>query len=543
MARQHSTKGTTTTIGDAFATAMHAYEQGRTGEARRLAKRLCETAPRFGGGHYLMGLLAIDQGHGKRAVASLARAIAITPGQAVLHLAMGRALELSGDSAEAALHYRTVLTIHGDHAEAHARLGALQAKIGKRDEAIDHCRAAIAANPIHAEAMNTLGALLTDIGQAEEACAVLRRVVELRPDWAAAINNLGVALRETGRHQIAADALEAAIDLRPDHAPSRANLASVYRALGRLDDARSHAEHATQLDPRLGDGWMELGLSRQEQGHWEGAAAAFERAVALIPDQAKVWYCLGEACRTLGEAERAARAYGKALEIDPADIHGAGLGLALAGGAPIPGKAPEAYVRQLFDDYAGHFDAALVDNLEYRAPQILEDALRRCLGPVSGLDVLDAGCGTGLAAPVLRPLATRLEGVDLSPAMIDKARERGLYDSLEVGELAAAMTARPSQFDLVVAADVLVYLGDLAPVMAAAHSALRPRGTFAFTVERTEDSSSYLLGAKQRYAHSPDYIRRQAETAGFQVLLLEQAVTRRDGGQDVPGLVAVLRAA
>lgn len=520
---------------------MRAYEDGKLADAKRLARKLAESAPQFGGAHYLLGLLALDNAQGKRAAESLARAIAITPRQPVLHLAMGRALEFSGDVAEAGLHYRTVLTIETNHAEANARLGELLGRAGKRDEAIAHCRAALSANPGHAEALNTLGALLTQAGQAAEACEALRQALDLRPNWPAALNNFGVSLRDLGKLDAAATILEGALELRPDHAGTRANLASVYRALGRLDESRTQAERGTRIEPRNAEAWMELGLTRQAQHHWEGAAAAFERATAAAPRQAHTWYCLGEARRAMGEADRAAYAYRKALDLEPEDQHGAGLALALAGGAPVPDKAPEAYVRQLFDDYADRFEHSLVEKLDYRAPQVLAACLLRTLGPVADLTVMDAGCGTGLAAPVLKPLAARLDGVDLSQAMVAKAALRGLYDELVVGELVDTLNARPAAYDLVVAADVLVYLGDLEPVMDAVRTALKPGGAFAFSVEKTKDTETYLLGPKQRYAHSADYITQRAEAAGFQVLLLEDAVTRRDGDQDVPGLVAVLK--
>lgn len=528
------------TVAESFAEAMRAYEDGKVADAKRLARKLTDSAPQFGGAHYLLGLLALDAGQGKRAAESLARAIAITPHQPILHLAMGRALELSGDVAEAGLHYRTVLRIDADHAEAHARLGELLRRAGKHDEAQFHCRAAIAASPVHAEALNTLGALLTQSGRPAEACEVLRRALDLRPDWPAALNNFGVALRDVGKTIDAATILEGALELRPDHAGTRANLASVYRMLGRLDDARAQAERGTRVDSRNADVWMELGLARQAQGHWEGAAAAFERATAAAPRSASTWFCLGEARRAMGEPDRAVYAYRKALSVDPDDQHGAGLCLALAGGAPVPDKAPEAYVRQLFDDYADRFDQSLVEKLDYRAPNLLAAALARVLGPVEGLAVMDAGCGTGLAAPVLRPLAARLDGVDLSQAMVARAAERGLYDELVVGELVTALKGRTIAYDLVVAADVLVYLGDLEPVLAAARAALRPGGSFAFTVEKTTEAESYLLGPKQRYAHAAAYVTARAEAAGFRVALMEDAVTRRDADQDVPGLVVVL---
>ncbi|MCA1909404.1 MAG: tetratricopeptide repeat protein [Magnetospirillum sp.] len=524
-----------------FTEAMRAYESGKPAEARRLARRLVEAAPHFGGAHYLLGLLALDQNHGKRAASHLATAIAITPGQPTLHLAMGRALEISGEIDEACLHFRTVLSLFPNHAEAHARLAHLLRQQRRDDEALAHCRQAVAADPGHAEAWNTLGALLQEQGNHNEAAQCLRRALQLRPAWPAALNNFGLALKQCGNLAEAVTILEGAVDIRPDHAGSRTNLASTYRALGQLDNARRHAEMAVKLAPRDCDAWIELGLVRQAQGHEEGAAAAFDHATATAPDQIKPWFCLAEACRALGEVERAAQAYRHCLTLDPDDTHGAGLGLALTGIADAPQRAPQAYVRQLFDDYADRFDSALVGALDYRGPSLLADALDRTLDRKHDLAVLDAGCGTGLAASILRPLAATLDGMDLSPAMVAKARQRQVYDSLHEAELEQYLNRHPESYDLIVAADVMVYLGSLSGPLAAARTALRDGGTLAFTLERTEDSESYMLGAKHRYAHARGYVVQQAEHAGFNVVLLEDAVTRKDGGEDVPGLLVVLR--
>lgn len=543
MRRQHDTS-----LAEAFAQASRAYGEGRAAEARRLARQIVDSHPDFGGGHYLLGVLALDQGQHRRAAEHLARAVAATPDEPAPRLALGRAQEAEGNANTAILHYRAILSRQPGHAEANARLGELLRRSGKADEALAHCRAAVAADSRHAEALNTLGALLHQRGEAAEAAAALGRALSLRPDWPSALNNLGVVLRALGRLDESVAVLTGAVDLRRDHAGSRANLAGVLRALGRLQEARVQAERATKLDPRHSEAWLELGLIRQAGGHAEGAAAAFERAVALTPAAApaqfcRAQFCLAEAALALGQPERARTHYRACLENDPADRHGAALGLALAGGAPPPDKAPEAYVRQLFDDYAEGFDAALVERLDYRAPQLLAEALARTLPGAAGLAVLDAGCGTGLAAPVLRPLAATLDGVDLSPAMVGKARARGLYDRLDVAELVSALDANPAAYDLIVAADVLVYLGALDAVFRAVRRALKPGGAFAFTVERVEGEpatgAGFILGPKQRYAHAPAYIRTRAAAEGFVVALMEDAATRREAGVDVPGLVVV----
>jgi len=528
------------TVGEEFAIAMRAWEEGNLTEARRLGRRLAARRPDFGGAHYLLGLIAHQQGQERKAVEHLARAVAIDPRQPVPRLALGRALEAQGNPQAAELQYRAVLDALPTHAEAHARLGEMLGQSGRRDEAIDHCRRALAANPRHAEALCCLGSLLHESGQSDEAASFLERALALRPNWATALYNYGLVLIARDRLPAALTILTGAAELRPDHAATAAALAGALRRLNRLDEARAEAERATRLAAQDSAGWLELGLVRAAQGSQEGAAAAFERVVSVDPDKVQGHWCLAESRRALGQAERAAQHYAHCLRLDPADRMGAALGLAQVGAASVPERAPDAYVRQLFDEYAGHFDTALVEGLGYCGPAQMGDVLSRVLDRREGLAILDAGCGTGLAGPVLRPLAARLDGLDISPAMIERAGRRGLYDGLEVGELIAGLSARPGCYDVVVAADVLVYFGALGPLLAAAARALRPGGLFACTLERCDDEG-YRLGAGNRYAHSAAYVETQAEENGFLVALLEPAVSRREAGADVPGWVAALR--
>jgi len=529
---------------DEFTQAMTAWEKGDLPETRRLARRITESAPAFGGGHYLLGLVALRQGQPRRAVEHLERAVAADPRQAVPRLALGQAREAQNDSAGALQTYREILLIDPRHAEAHARLAEGLARQGQREAAAAHCRSALLAHPRHAEALNTLGALLHEEGRDAEAAVMLRRALDERPSWAVALHNFGLVLTALGQLDAAVTILEGAVSLRPGHGPDRIALAAALRRLGQFDRALAEAEHATRLSPGDVNGWLELGLAREALGSAEGAAAAFERAIAADAASVHAHWCLAETCRLRGRTERAERHYRLCLTLDPEDRHGAALGLAHLGLAPAPDRAPDAYVRRLFDDYAGRFDAALVDGLAYRGPEVLAEALSGA-GLGDGLSVLDAGCGTGLAGRVLRPFAARLDGVDLSAAMVEQARGRGLYDDLVVGDLVRTLADRAATYDLVAAADVLVYLGDLAPVFAACATALRPKGLFAFTVERDDDAPpepGFRLGPHNRYAHGPEAIRRRAEAAGFTVLHLEPAVTRHEGGAPVPGLVCLLRA-
>jgi predicted TPR repeat methyltransferase len=204
-----------------------------------------------------------------------------------------------------------------------------------------------------------------------------------------------------------------------------------------------------------------------------------------------------------------------------------------------PGALPQAYVARLFDNYAWRFDKHLIKNLGYRAPALIADALN-AVAPGRGFaSSLDLGCGTGLMGMALRERVDRLAGVDLSAAMIAKARERGLYDRLMVGDAAAMLGCEPpGSFDLIVAADALVYIGDLAPLFGAAASALTADGLFACSVE-TGEGDGFKLEPTMRFAHSPRYVEATAREAGFRPLLIRPASTRREAGADAPGLICV----
>jgi predicted TPR repeat methyltransferase len=208
-------------------------------------------------------------------------------------------------------------------------------------------------------------------------------------------------------------------------------------------------------------------------------------------------------------------------------------------GSTPPERSADAYVAAMFDVYAPSFDDSLRGFLAYRAPERLMDAVHTVLGGRRELDVLDLGCGTGLAGPLLRPLARRLEGIDLSAGMLDKARERGVYDALRTGEITAELATSTACHDLIIAVDVLVYFGALEPLFEHAARRLAPGGLFAFTVEKGTEPG-YRLQPTARYVHHLDYLRSCASAAGLRPLVEREDTLRRQAGQPVIGYVVVL---
>jgi predicted TPR repeat methyltransferase len=277
------------------------------------------------------------------------------------------------------------------------------------------------------------------------------------------------------------------------------------------------------------------------EGDFSAAAELFEQTLERAPRWAGAWFALGEARQKLGDLDDAAHAFQMSLAADPADAQGAAARLALIGRADAPGALPEAYVAQLFDDYAPRFEAHLVTNLGYRGPALIIDALDAIAPGRRFASAVDLGSGAGLMGEALRERIDHLTGVDLSAAMIAKARERGTYDRLAVGEAAAMLRSQPSgAFDLVVAADMLVYVGDLRPLFAAISAALIVEGLFACSVE-TCAGDGFRLEPTMRFAHGRAYVEGIAGEAALRPLLIRSASARREAGADAPGLICVLQ--
>jgi predicted TPR repeat methyltransferase len=293
----------------------------------------------------------------------------------------------------------------------------------------------------------------------------------------------------------------------------------------------------------LADRRFAWALGAAGEGDHAGARDLLEQTLERAPGWAPALLALGDSLQALGESAQAAQAWARAASADPSGVLGAQLRLAARGHAAAPERAPDDYVRALFDEYADRFDAHLVGALDYRGPEILCAALARARAaqdaPMRFARVMDLGCGTGLMAAALGDRAQEIFGADLSPRMAEAARRTGRYVRVEACEAVEALRAHdPGAFDLVIAADVFVYMGDLAPVFREAARTLARGGLFAFTVQKGAPGADWALGGDLRYVHSADYLRALAQAQGLVALALEEASTRKDAGADVPGLVA-----
>jgi predicted TPR repeat methyltransferase len=261
----------------------------------------------------------------------------------------------------------------------------------------------------------------------------------------------------------------------------------------------------------------------QLKGDPVAAADLLSQATVLAPGFASAWFTLGQIREQLGERDAAIAAFRKAQDADPEDRHGASLRLMLLGAQELSAMPP-AYVRALFDQYAPKFETALVDDLGYRGPALLFKAV--------------LAARLAVRKPAFFKRAIDL-GIDLSPRMTERARSTGLYAELEVADMLDGLRRKPdASANLILAADAMVYLSDILPVLHEAKRVLVSGGVLAFTAE-THGGDGVVLGEGLRYAHGAGYVRQAVKCAGLTLSRCEELSARNEDNVPVPGLVVV----
>lgn len=291
----------------------------------------------------------------------------------------------------------------------------------------------------------------------------------------------------------------------------------------------------------IADRRFEYGQVFFREGDYAAAIDLFEQAIDRAPNWPGAHFSLGKARRDIGDRAGAASAFRNCLRLDPDDVLGASLALAEIDAAAPVDAAPPAYVKALFDAYAEDFDKALVERLDYSTPQKIAAAIRSIRkAPGRSGRALDLGCGTGLAGEEIVGDVAILEGVDISDGMIEAARMKGVYDTLETADILSALHRRAETYDLILAADVLIYFGDLSRVFAGVSARLAEGGLVAFSVEKG-DGADWTVQPSLRFAHSADYVARVIKGVGLDLVSIEETVLRKDRGADIAGLLVIAR--
>ena len=422
----------------------------------------------------------------------------------------GIALHLKGKLAEAEGVYQRLIDIDEGNARAYHLLGRVLHERGDAAAAIAHLTSAASKSPRDIRILQDLGLLYKDIQDWDQAASCFARVLDLDAEHIPAINNLGIALKRIGRLEEAAEMFRRAVALQEDDAAAHCNLGNTLRELGQLQAAEQAYRRALQLNPSMLDVYSSL--------------AAVLRRMNRSADAQEVF-----------------RAWLKQEPENPIALHMVAAGES----GDIPARANEAYVREVFDEFANTFDAHLT-RLEYQGPNLIAAALTEHFPSTQqGLTVLDAGCGTGLCAEVLQPYSRELIGVDLSEKMVEKARELNCYDQLAVEDLAAFLSRQVAAYDLVCCADTFGYFGDLRGVLQSVSSALRPKGVLICTFEIDDalnEELGYTLLQTGRYRHSREYLLKVLSESRFDILRCVDSTLRTEAGVPQPCAVVTARA-
>lgn len=524
-----------------FLRGLSAHRLGELALAIDCINRALTLKPDYAEAHAKLGDVLLARGDVEPAIASYDRALALDPQLFETHLRLAAANAQQGRLAAAIASYRNAISVEPNYSHPYSELGHLLEREGKLDEACASFQKVIALDPNDVNAHNKLGALLGRQGKLDEARASLQQALALDPNHCDAHCNLGNILLHQGKLDDASRCLRKVLALNPNHVSAYNNLGVLLERQGRLNEAFSCLQKVLALNPNHGNAWSNLGRVQLSQGRFEDAIACCRRAVAIRPDDASTYETLGRALLCKGERSEAAASYRRAIELGTTNPMISHELAALSG--EDAGSIPGAVVKSLFDDYASRFETDLVGALGYSTPRLMREAVGRATRNTRRFQhALDLGCGTGLIGAHFRDIVAEIDGVDLSPKMLDQARRKQIYSRLHCEEIVAWMEHSAKEalsFDIVLSADVFIYFGNLEPVFKAIRTILADDGLFVFSVERLLQGSFELLPTR-RYAHSTSYVREVASRHGFVIELSEQIDLRKEHDAVIGGTIFVL---
>ncbi len=437
-----------------------------------------------------------------------------------------------------------------DHQFGWKVLGAVFKQTGRLQESLIANQKAVTISPNDAQVFNNLGLTLQKLGRLEDAAQSYSKSIAIKPNYAEAHGNLGIVLQVLGRLEDAEASYNKAIAIKPAYVEAHNNLGNTLKELGRLEDAEASYNKAIAINPNYAEAHSNLGIVLQVLGRLEDAEASYNKAIVIKPNYAEAHSNLGNTLKELGKLKDAETSYKKAIALKPEYAENLSHAIASISGLN-PARATNAYVSDLFDDYAKKFESSLVEDLNYKTPTLIANFLLPLVSSENpNFDILDLGCGTGLAGEALIGLARTLVGVDLSKEMLKIAEAKNIYNRLIQDEIHHALSQeRGASFDLVVASDVFVYIGDIKAIFDQVYDILKVDGFFAYSTEalfsvnngKEDLLPDYKLNQNGRYSHSSKYLLGLIDANRFSLHTLEVTQIRLEKRQPVMGYVVILQ--
>ncbi|MDR3478987.1 MAG: tetratricopeptide repeat protein [Gammaproteobacteria bacterium] len=487
-----------------------------------------------------LGILLAQQGNFPASINTLRAAIEYEPANPILFLNLGNALKSAGLFTEATEAFHQAIDISPDYPAALNNLGTVYYAQNNFSEAIKYYRLAIEKKPDYLDAFYNLALALTKNQQIQEAIRVYESITAMGPTYTAAYFQLGCLYLELNQIQKAITCFQTVEQGHPQQFETQSNLATCYLKLGLLNQARTHYTNALALSPDDTQILFNLGVINMQQGHIEGAIQNYQRVIQLNPDFFAAHNNLGVAFLAKNLRGYALHHFREALRLQPHNEAISYTVQMLVQDQQLL-TSPPGYIQNLFDSYADHYEPHLLNTLDYKIPELLFEAVQTImhLEPKS-LDILDLGCGTGLCGLSFESFAKTLTGIDLSPKMLTLAAQKNIYTELIANDLLAGLRQKTHAYDLIIAGDVFVYIGDLKPIFQAVTQALRPEGLFAFNTEITE-KADFTLNQSGRFSHQKKYLEQLAAENGYQIVYYQRGITRQQNNEPVYGHLYILK--
>lgn len=517
------------------------HREGKLEQAKEGYLTILKQNPQDADALHWLGILHAQQKNYSAAIDTLQQAIEYAPHDNALKLHLANALKLQGLFNQAAQLLEKTFSENPSYLPALHNLGIIYYAQGKLGDAEKIFREVTIREPQYVDAFYNLGLTLSKQNKFSEATLIYENLLQQAPEHFAARFHLACALMQQEKLSAAIEQFLLIEKSQPYHAETQTNLATCYFKQKNLNAAKTHYLKALDIEPRDTQVLFNLGVIAAQQDQIDQAIRHYQMAIQINPDFFAAQNNLGVAFLAKQHASFALQHFQQASRLQPENQSVAYAVKMLAQSERVTVAEPD-YIKSLFDAYADHYETHLLTALEYKLPGLLKQAVLNSVAlPPGEKDILDLGCGTGLCGTAFKPFAKTLTGVDLSDKMLAVAAEKHIYDRLIASELNSFLRNKNMEYDLVLAGDVLVYVGDLADIFHSIKQALRPNGLLVFNTEISPDKD-FKVNQSGRFAHTKRYLEQLAQENHFIILHYQQVITRLQNNEPVYGHLYVLQA-
>lgn len=514
-----------TDLFDAYTRADHLLSEGDLRQAADICKTILDSDPDYPYGYHLMASLFRATGTMHQALSFAQMAVKLAPEVLAFHMQEGQVLLAVEDYDAAILAFQKAHELQPEDFQPLMYWGDCCVHLGMVEMGLELYRRARRLSD-HPKLDEHEGLCLLKMGELARAEKCFDRMIQRSPDACEGYLYKGQLMLLQNRLLDAEAWLSKAIKRNPNSWSAFYYLAMLTDFHGQGEIAIRYAAQSIRLNPQHWTGHALLGYLLLFNGHEVSAEEILRQAHGFQPGNIYILQLLMRSLRRQGKLSEALQLVETLLAQYPdrAPLHYFRAMIR----SESPDRAPAEYIAALYDGFAELYNHHMRRVVSYRIPEQMADMITG-LSFLSGrkkLSMLDLGCGTGLAAAALKDMTGYRVGIDLSEKMLERARATHLYDMLYALDMMECMPGIERTFDLVVAAESLMYMGRLAPFFSAARNVLAVQGVLVFSLETQDGIDTFRLQANGCFVFSVRHVLALAKEEGYELLDQEEIVVR-----------------